>query len=299
MTRSIRRAAIASLALSVLAGGLSAQPLMLPGAQLPGGGPASQEPAAPPAPARLSTTPVAAKAVGDESVLNRELRLNGSVGGLRVERSGRSELRARVALQGSRISRPAESCTVRLEEPVTVASRGRPEGLLRYEFQVPVCPIAAEVLDGALWVRGVEACTFEASDCRVDVNGLWGPEPGALTADAKAIERARAEADRAVRENYKALTQRAAPQSVRAIVSEQAAFSSEREMLCRTYAREASHGFCNARFTEARAAQLAARLGVAPAVQQARPEGQAAPAAPRRRPAPIMPPPSSLLPSRE
>jgi hypothetical protein len=58
------------------------------------------------------------------------------------------------------------------------------------------------------------------------------------------------------------LTHRAGPQGVRPIVSEQAAFSSDREQVCRSYAREGAHGFCHARFGEARALALAARLGL-------------------------------------
>ena len=46
---------------------------------------------------------------------------------------------------------------------------------------------------------------------------------------ARPIEQDRSQADRAVRENYKALAQRAQPHDVRTVVSEQAAFSSERE----------------------------------------------------------------------
>jgi hypothetical protein len=245
---------------------------------------------------RPMTRPVGAKAVSEASILNRELRLNGSAGSMRVERVGRGDLKATVSFEGTRLSRPGEACTVKLDDAVSLKERGQPEGLLRYEFQAPACPVMADLLDGALWVRGpVEACSFEAADCRVDPRGLWGPEPAALAAQARGIEHDRGQADRAVRENYKALTQRAHPQDVRAIVSEQAAFSSEREMMCRGYAREAAHGFCNARFTEARAAQLAARLGLVPAAS-----ARATPA--QRRPVPAsapVKPPMPLLPSQE
>ena len=165
---------------------------------------------------------------------------------------------------------------------MALTARGRVDGLLRYELGAQACPIIADLVEGALWVRGpAGACVIEAADCRVDPRGLWGPDPAALAPLARAIEQDRGRADREVRENYKALTERARPQDVRAVVSEQAAFSAERETLCRSYAREASHGFCNARFTQARAAQLAARLG-----------GTPAPAVPRpRRASPITPAP--------
>lgn len=249
-----------------------AQPLILPGARLPSSTetpPAglpldpgnSGQGAAPTAPAPPAPRP--AKIPREDTILNRDLRLNGASGSLRVERAGKSDLRARVALSGTRLSRPGEACSVKPEAPVAVVARGRTDGLARYEIQVPACPITADLLDGALWVRSGEECAVEAADCRVDPRGLWGPEPTVLAAQARVIEADRGQADKTVRENYRTLAGRARPQDVRAIVSEQAAFSSDRETLCRSYAREAAHGFCNARFTEARAAQLAARLGIA------------------------------------
>jgi hypothetical protein len=210
--------------------------------------------------------PVPAKAISDASVLGRQLKLNGQDGSLRLERSGRDEWRARISLVGTRISRPGEACTIEPSETLPVTLRGRPDGLLRYEIDVPSCPIAASLLDGALWVREPAGlCVIEASDCRLNPRGVWGPEPAALVPLARTIETDRGAADRAVRENYKILAQRAGPGEMRAIVSEQASFSADRETVCRNYRGEAAHGFCNARFTEGRAAQLAARLGIAPA----------------------------------
>lgn len=291
MTRRLRLALslLPALAAVGAAGPASAQ-IVLPGAQLPfqpgeaaapnpgarDPGVAPAAPAPPPAP-----KPAAVKAPTEESLLQRPLRLNGATGSLRVERASRTELKARLTLLGTRISNPTEACEVTIEAPLPLSPKGRPEGLPRYEIAAPSCLIAGDLLDGALWVRGpAEACRVEAADCRVDPRGLWGPEPAPLAALARAIEQSRGAADRAVRENYKVLAQRAKAQDVRGIVAEQAAFSAEREMLCRSYAREASHGFCNARFTEARAAQLAARLGLTPS-----PASPAA-AAPRRPPAP-------------
>ncbi|HEX2552480.1 MAG TPA: hypothetical protein VHL98_02180 [Microvirga sp.] len=221
-------------------------------------------PLAPAAPA--PPKPVPAKTASEASVLGRQLRLNGQDGSLRLERSGRDEWRARISLAGTRISRPGEACTVEPAEALPVSLRGRPDGLMRFEIDVPSCPIAASLLDGALWVREPAGlCQIEASDCRVNPRGVWGPEPAALVPLARTIETDRGIADRTVRENYKVMTQRAAPGEVRPIVSEQASFSADRETVCRNYRGEATHGFCNARFTEGRAAQLAARLGIAPA----------------------------------
>ena len=92
-----------------------------------------------------------------------------------------------------------------------------------------------------------------------------------LLPKAKDYETIRASADKAARENYKVLTQRARPEAVRPIVAEQAGFSSDREITCRNYAKEAQHSFCNARFSEGRAISLAQRLGVTMASVEAIP----------------------------
>jgi hypothetical protein len=213
-----------------------------------------------PAPAR----PVAVRPPSEESIVGRDLKLNGTAGSLRIERAA-GALRAQLTLVGSKISQPTESCSVKLGggQPVALSSAGRPDGLARYEVQAPACPIVFDVIEGAVLVTGpADGCAIQEADCRVEPRGLWGPEPASLIAKAPEFEQARGSFDKAVRENYKALAQRAAPQAMRPIVAEQAAFSSEREQVCRSYVREGSHGFCNARYTEARAATLAARLGI-------------------------------------
>jgi hypothetical protein len=222
-------------------------------------------PSGPVAPREAPTArPVAAKPVSDESVLNRDLKLNGRSGNLRIERAG-AALRLRATLEGAMISKPGETCQVKLGEGEAVAltAQGKPEGLSRYAADAPACAVTFDILEGAILVQGPEAaCTFEAADCRADPRGMWGPEPGALLAQAGNLEQDRGLADKAVRDNYKVMTQRATPQGVRPIVAEQAAFSSEREQVCREYAREGAHGFCHARYTEARLASLAHKLGL-------------------------------------
>lgn len=252
----------------------------------PGGGPSGPSQSSGPAPAR----PVAMKPPSEEGVVGRDLKLNGTSGLLRIDRAGQGTLRAQVTLAGARVSQPTESCSVKLAaEPIPLTSSGKADGLPRYELQAPLCPMVLDVVDGAVMVTTPEeACVIQEADCRAEPRGLWGPEPGSLIPKAADLEQARGTADRAVRENYKALTQRASPQSVRPIVSEQAAFSSEREQLCRSYSREGVHGFCNARFTEARAVMLASRLGLL-----AQPEAQAErPRRPRPPPVTEVAPPS-------
>jgi hypothetical protein len=266
-------------------------PAPMPGAPDEAGlPPGPVAPSGPPPP-----KPVVLRAPTEDGVLGRELKLNGAAGSLRLERAG-ADLRAQITLAGAKISQPTQACTVKLGEgaPLTLTNAGRRDGLQRYEVPAPSCPIAFEILDGAVLVTDPkEVCVVEAADCRVEPQGLWGPEPASLLPKAREIEQARGQADRAVRENYKVLTQRAKPQEVRPIVSEQAAFSSEREQLCRSYQREGGHGFCNARFTEARAVALASRLGVLAPAAEAPPERRPRP--PRQAGSPMPPPPSSGL----
>src|SRR5688500_3703771 len=165
MIRS-RLALLAGLVLLGGAGGASAQ-LVLPGA-LPPAGPgevAAPNPggAAPgtPAPSR----PVAAKAPAEEAIVGRTLKLNGAAGSLRVERAGRTDLSARLTLDGTRISRPGEACAVTVDGALPLTPKGRPGGLPRYEIAAPSCPITADLLDGALLVRAsAEACLVAAAD---------------------------------------------------------------------------------------------------------------------------------------
>jgi hypothetical protein len=228
--------------------------------------------------------PVVLKAPSEDTILGRELKLNGTKGSLRIERSARGEYQARLTLAGSKTAQPTEACTAVLggETPLPVIPQGKPDGVPRYAVQAPSCPIQFDVLDGAVLVKSpVEACVIEAAGCRAEVAGLWGPEPSSLLPRAGEIEQARGAADKAVRENYKALTQRAKPGEVRGIVAEQAAFSSDREEICRSYSREPAHNFCNTRFSEARGLHLMARLGLTATPQQTA-EQQPRPRRPRQ-----------------
>ncbi|HMO28188.1 hypothetical protein [Enterovirga sp.] len=246
--------------------------------------PVAPAPAAPEAPPpgeapkpRAPAAPVQARVVSlrvptEDGVIGRELKQNGSSGSLKIERvGGGSDLRARMTLIGRR-GQSVESCSVQLEGKL--ASEGRTEGLNRYKMDESGCAFSIDVFDDAVLVRGTgEACQFSAANCQADPAGLWGPDPGTLIPKARDYESARASADKAVRDNYKALVQRARPEAVRPIVAEQAAFSSDREITCRTYAREPQHSFCDARYSEGRAIMLAQRLGVTVASAQPNPGG--------------------------
>lgn len=259
------------------------EPAPAPGAPGEPGPPvaAPEAPRPAPAPAR----PVVLKTPSEDGVIGQELQLNGLSGSLKLERSG-TAVTARIKLPGTKISQPAESCTVPLAggNPVTLTAEGKPEGVPRFEAAGAECPLRFDVTDGGMLVSSLGSgpvCTFSAADCATTPVGLWGPGAATLIPRAGEFDTARGVADKAVRDNYKLMTQRARREDVRPIVSEQAAFSSDREQLCRTYAREGTHGFCHLRVTENRALALATRLGA----NTATPTAAVAPRRPRPKPA--------------
>ena len=255
-----------------------------------------RRPTAPAAPAPPKVGSV--KAPSEDTVIGRELKQNGSNGSLRIERTGRGDLRAKLTLVGRRSAQSVETCTIPLAagEGAPLVSQGRPEGAPRYQLQDPTCPLQLDIVDEAVIVKGsTEICTFQSVSCQADPSGMWGPEPAQLMPKVRDFEAMRASADKIVRDNYKVLASRARPENARPIIAEQAAFSSDREMMCRSYAREATTSFCNAKFTEARALSLATRLGVSLSTASAEPRPR-----PRRQPAdPYALPSSDELVQRE
>ena len=261
-----------------------APPSPVPGAPgEPGQTTAPEGPRPAPQPAR----PVVLKAPSEDGVLGQDLQLNGLSGTLKLERAG-TAVTARIKLPGTKISQPAEACTVPLANgnPVALSTESKPEGVPRFEAAGAECPLRFDVAEGGVLVSTLGAgpvCTFSAADCATTPTGLWGPVAATLIPRSGEFDTARGVADKAVRDNYKLLTQRARREDVRPIVSEQAAFSSDREQLCRTYAREGAHGFCHLRVTENRALALATRLGA----NTAMPTAASAPRRPRPRPAAV------------
>ncbi len=228
--------------------------------------------------------PVVLKAPNEDGLIGQDLQRNGMGGSLRLDRAA-GGLAATITLPGTKVSQPTESCSVKLADgkPVTLTSAGKPEGVPRYEAPTAECPLRIDVTEGAVMVTTLEGgsiCTFTAADCATTPVGMWGPAPATLTPRAAEFDTARGVADKAVRDNYKLMTQRARREDVRPIVAEQAAFSADREQFCRAYAREGIHGFCHLRYTENRALALATRLGA----NTAAPTATTAAAPPARRP---------------
>ena len=231
-----------------------------PGAPAPGEG-AETRPSAPAQPRQ----PVVLRVPAEDNVAGQELLLNGLKGSLKIERNG-AAYTALMSLPGTKISQPTEACTVKLNDgkPISLSAEGRAQGVSRFSVASAECPLRFEILDGSVLATPLgsgPACTFTAADCETTPSGLWGPGAASLIPQAGEFDTARGVADKAVRDNYKIMTQRSRGSDIRPIVQEQAAFSSDREQACRTYAREGAHGYCHLRFTEARAIALAARLG--------------------------------------
>jgi hypothetical protein len=248
--------------------GAFAQPLQLPGAQTPSSAGSQQAPAASAAPggsgsalARPRADAPIISAGSEDRLVDRALKRNGTGGEAIMVKRG-TAYGLKLSAEGFLINNLTEPCAVSFgDQPLPLTSLGRPAGSPRYRLEAPICPMTFDVLNGAvLVIEPTQPCMIEAAGCRIDVRGIWGTESGALAAQIKDIERARTQAERAVRENYRLLIERADRNDQRLIAREQAAFSSEREIACRDYAREASHGFCHAKFTEARATELRRRL---------------------------------------
>ena len=255
------------LSAAVLAAPAQAQ-LQLPGAF----NPAPAGTVAAPAPAAKKANkpgprkpPPAPKVPSDDGVTGRSLMQNGAAGLMEFGRAGKDLQIVKLKLRGDLISRVGDRCEVDLSaEPIALTPAEKPAGVTRYALGLPACPFSVDILNGAVnAVREGGACEFKAADCRVDPSGLWGqPANGIGAKRAKEIEGQRRHAEQTVRDQFKEWIRSAGKD--RALVSriahEQAAFSSRREELCRSYQRETEHGYCALVFTEARSAAIAAHI---------------------------------------
>jgi hypothetical protein len=234
--------------------------LMLPGALQ----------ASPPMANKMASNPTTPgqpglKAPSEETISGKELSRDGSAGIISFQHaSGKGLEVIRLSIAGEQISHLGERCQVDVVAGTPIQTRfaGRPSGVSRYEVDIETCPFSLDVLEGAVLVtRTPGTCDFRAGDCRVDPTGLWGPPGNAIGADqTKQLERERGRADSAMLAKFHALLTNAGKdkEAVKQIASQQAGFSSEREVICRNYLREDIHGFCALRITQARALALQA-----------------------------------------
>lgn len=200
-----------------------------------------------------------------ETILGRDLARDGSAGIISFRMTPEKAIEiTKLSLAGEGTSYPAEPCLVDLvvEGPIQARFRGRPNGLSRYEIDIPACPFSFEALDGAVLVtRSPRTCEFTEAQCRVDPSGLWGPPGNSFGPDqARQFERERSHAESNMRTNFRALLTSAGKdkEAIKKIAGEQAGFSSVRETTCHSYLREDVHGYCALRLTQARALALQA-----------------------------------------
>ena len=154
----------------------------------------------------------AGPAAGIASLAGRPLMLNGKSGLLQISGDDRTATIDKLQLAGESVSNPSQRCVVDIvgEKPILATSAGRPDGLERFEADVPACPISFDVLDGAALVPSqITACVFKAADCQTIPGGLWGPDGASLVGDAAKIVKERAEAEKAMAKLVRAIEDRA------------------------------------------------------------------------------------------
>ncbi|VTZ48451.1 conserved exported hypothetical protein [Methylocella tundrae] len=254
----------ALLATLLTASSASAQ-MMLPGAlQAAPEGPATPNPGGA---GQARPKPVVAKPPGEETIIDRDLLRDGSQGLIAFQRAAGKGLEIKaLSMAGEQITHPGEACRIDViaGDPIEARPLGKPKGLLRYGVDIEACPFSFDVYEGAVLIAHEgKACDFVAADCRVDPSGFWGPAGSSFDdKQVKQFESARGRAEASMRAQFHALVASLGKDkdAVKKIASEQAGFSSEREVACRNYAREDVHGFCALRLTQGRGFALQAAL---------------------------------------
>ncbi len=232
---------------------------------------------------------------GEDAVAGRVLLQNGAQGSLEIGRTAEGLSISKLTLAGNMISRPGDACQVQVvtlsASPLT--PMGKPDGVLRYQNTIPACTFTLDILQGAVIIKSeVEICKFQALDCQTRPNGMWGPRGTSILEDQiKADNSARPQAETALRASYRSLMERHSDRAAtKTVAAEQAAFSSAREDLCRDYALEDKHGFCDTRFTEAKVASVRMRLG-----DKSETETASLPNKPKKRKARAAAPPAATM----
>jgi hypothetical protein len=265
------RPLIAALVAVAAGSGAALSQLALPGAVAPSAAGSVVKPYIP----KASAARAGPRAVpGAASIVGRTLLLNGAAGQLQFSVKGAALRVEKFKLLGEAISNASQQCSVDVvgAAPIETKSLARPDGLARYEADIPACPLTFDILDGAIISPAqTDACVFRQADCQASPAGLWGPSGADLARDTKAVERARGRAETDMVDNFKELQARLKdPAHAKDFAREQAGFSSLREEECRDYAQESAYGYCATKMTEARAAYLRARSDELPPVVAAK-----------------------------
>jgi hypothetical protein len=206
-----------------------------------------------------------APTAGVATLAGRPLMLNGKSGLLQISGDDKAVTIDKLQLAGEGVSDSSQRCVVDIvgENPIHATSVGRPDGLMRFEADVPACPFSFDVLDGAVLAPSqITACVFKAADCQTGPGGLWGPDGASLVGDAAKFTKERAEAEKAMAKAVRAIQDRSVDsQDAADLMRDQSGFAGQRDEICRDYVKESVHGYCALRLTQARAALLETRLG--------------------------------------
>jgi hypothetical protein len=269
MTRRFCLLSCCLVAVALAASEAGAQ-LMLPGAAPAAPQGATASPAKPRTAGAGKGSGASAKGVkpgaapGVASLAGRPLLLNGKSGLLQISGDDKTATIDKLQLAGESVSDSSQRCVVDIvgENPIQATSVGRPDGLLRFEADVPACPFSFDILDGAaLAPSQITACVFKAADCQTGPGGLWGPDGASLVGDAAKFAKERAEAEKAMAKAVRAVQDRASDSPEAAdLIRDQNGFAGQRDDICRDYAKESVHGYCALRLTQARTALLETRL---------------------------------------
>ena len=252
---------IAGVVLVISVGAAQAQ-LDLSGAVRPSQAESARPPKAP-AETRKADKNAVDFSVSLASAVGQRLKLNGRDGKLTLWGRDRALKITKLTLAGEVISDPTRKCQIDIvtEPPIEAKSLGRPDGLARYEAEIPVCTFTFDVLEGAALVPAQNAaCVFTAADCRASPGGLWGPDVASLATEAKATALARAHADEAAARLMKALAAhlKGKPEA-EDIERDESDLVTRGKEICRDYERDSEHGFCASRMAQMRAAWLKSR----------------------------------------
>lgn len=211
-----------------------------------------------------ANAPSSRRGASPRTLAGKSLRLGGSQGELRLSDRDKVLRIDKLTLAGEVISDPSRKCLIDIvgDAPIETKNLGRPDGLARFEAEIPACPFTFDVLDGAVLAPAQDrACVFKAADCQATPAGLWGPDPSTLHSDAKTIGRLRTRADSAADRTLRAIQARLKDgPDADAIAHEDADFAARRDEVCHGYVQEVASGYCASRMAQARAALLKARL---------------------------------------
>jgi hypothetical protein len=206
---------------------------------------------------------------GAASVIGKTLKLNGASGSMEIAKGDSKDKPIKLMslkLSGEVISNPQQKCEISIvgDGPMPMAHEGSPDGLPRYAAEIPACPLSFDVVEGGVIVPPqTQACVFQAADCQASPSGVWGPDATALADQAKTLAKDRSRAETSISESLKTLGKRSKGEDDE-LSREQSDFNALRDETCRGYQSEPTHGFCDARMTQARAALLRKQVAKAP-----------------------------------